>query len=338
MNFTRRKFLQQLTAVAAAGVVPWSLGHAAVNTRDAKALSFVDLNGFGPQMSGPSVTERFIPLHSPLLMTESHSSEESRQIRRILQQEFAAAGESWSDDAPLVWTYQHFGVPDHTADAFKLLEYCKQVQHYLADNLDTLTPFEVHWQLLNKTPQEHAGVQALVGKYTYYVARVGVMDEDGAMREPSLVNARPVERAVNHIVSSANHQQPDNSLIYIIRGTTSLVSPFSELLHLTTHTSSMRYTQELAQTQSQGQARNTGRILGETVTESAAILLSLHYLHDHGGKALTPYVLQHANSLARQLPLFRRSVAYMQKYGITRALRFYNESPAAYFAAIERMA
>ena len=153
-----------------------------------------------------------------------------------------------------------------------------------------------------------------------------------------MVNAKPVNRAIHFIdASNGDVQHPDQRLIYVIGGETALVSPFSEMIHLSTHKPAMRYANELSQNHNKDEADSLARNSGETVTEAAAILLALDYLYEIGNKVRAKQIVNHARSLNNQLFEFSHSINYMQKYGVQNALDVYKDSPDKYMKAIARM-
>ena len=341
---SRRRFLQTLGAGAALySLMPSCLF--ADTLQDKKPsftkLAFVDQNGYGPQLDAPYVEEMFIPLHKEMALPAMDvSSAEYQNALAVLKSEFKAMNEDWSDDFHLAWSYQHYGAPDTSNNCRHLLHYCQSVQSYLYQSIQGLEGLNMSWRALDESMdvESEKGNYALAGKYTYFVLRVSAVDSDGIVQEPYLVNAQPVNRAIHYInASDGDIQNPDQRLIYVISGATSLVSPFSELIHMSTHNPAMRYASELKREYEKQKAKSLARSSGETVTESAAVLIALDYLHELGNDKRASQIVRHAQSLSNQLPEFSHSISYMQKYGVQTALKVYSESPHDYMKAIARM-
>ena len=341
---SRRRFLQTLGAGAALySLMPSRLfADTLKNKTPAFAqMSFVDQNGYGPQLDAPYVEEMFIPLHKEIsLPAMDVSSAEYQNALAVLKSEFKSMNEDWSDDFRLAWSYQHYGAPDTSKNCRQLINYCQSVQSYLYQSIHGLEDLKIAWQPLDDDVdvENEKGNYALAGKHTYFVLRVSAVDSDGNVREPYLVNAQPVNRAIHYInATDGDIQNPDQRLIYVISGATSLVSPFSEMIHLSTHNPAMRYASELKQEYEKRKAKSLARNSGETVTESAAVLIALDYLHELGNDKRANQIVRHAQSLSNQLPEFSHSISYMQKYGVQTALDVYSESPHDYMKAISRM-
>lgn len=304
-------------------------------------LLFADSNGFGPLLDAPFVEENYIPLHKELnLPSMDAASEEYQNTKSVLKSEFEYTKEAWSDDFRLVWSYQHYGVPDNSTSNTQLIQYCKDVQTYLYNNIRGLENLNIAWQSLdnNMDVVSKTGNHALVGKFTYFVLRVSAIDKKGTLQETYLIKANPVNRAFHYFgASDGDVQNPDQRLIYVIGGATSLVSPFSEMIHLSTHKPAMRYANELSKSLEHEEAQALARSSGETVTESAAVIMAMDYLYKTGNADRAQQIVHHAKSLNRQLRGFSQSISYMQKYGVQRALDLYKENPGDYMNAIARM-
>lgn len=341
LQTNRRSILKAVGMLgAAASISPVSalaqLPKADVVEHQGMDLSFVAESGIGPVMDAPYVEEHFIPLHDEIpLPPMSSDTQEFQMALSVLKGEFEAMGKQWQDSFHLSWTYQHYGVPDRLQHVEPIVAYCNSVRSYLYDNLRGLEDLSLNWEPIRLGQTVSGSNRALVGKYTYFVLRVNAVDENGIVQEPYLVNASPVERAI-HYISSEVEKDP-NRLIYVIQGTTSLVSPFSEMIHLSTHEPAMRYASALRETHNHDDAKNIARSFGETITESAAVLLALNFLQDINKEKYSRQIIRHANSLSSQLPQFSGSIAYMQKYGIQAAFDSFSEDPKRYMDRIENM-
>jgi len=340
-NMGRRQFLQRMGASAVLySALPNELLAGALPEQSSSTfnLSFVDLDGVGPYLDAPIVEEKLIPLHKEMQLPAMDSStEEYHNALAVLKAEFESMNVPWSDDFQLSWSYQHYGAPDTKTNSVQMINYCQTVHDYLYHEISGLEDVPFKWRPLNKGTDilNNAGNHALVGKHTYFVLRVNAVDKEGNVQEPYLVNARPVNRALHYINDSAG--DPNQRMIYLIRGATALVSPFSEMLHMSTHDPAMRYADELKHDHKNDVAKSLARDAGETVTESAAVLIALDYLYSLGKQSRAGQIIHHAKSLQNQLPEFSHSIAYMQKYGVQNALNSYHDSPADYMKAIAKM-
>ena len=337
----RRQFLQKLgTSAVLYSVLPNELLADVLPEKASPTfdLSFVDMDGVGPYLDAPIVEENLIPLHKEMQLPAMDSTtEEYHNALTVLKSEFESMNVPWSDDFRLSWSYQHYGAPDTKSNSEQMINYCQTVHDYLYHEINGLADVLFKWRSLNNDTNilNNAGNHALVGKHTYFVLRVNAVDKEGNVQEPYLVNARPVNRALHYINDSAGN--PNQRMIYVIRGATSLVSPFSEMLHMSTHDPAMRYADELKHNYKNDVAKSLARDAGETVTESAAVLIALDYLYSLGKQSRASQIIHHAKSLQSQLPEFSHSIAYMQKYGVQNALNSYHDSPADYMKAIAKM-
>ncbi|MDH5547866.1 MAG: hypothetical protein OEZ43_19990 [Gammaproteobacteria bacterium] len=306
-----------------------------------RKLPFVDKSGFGPRIDGPYVEEVFVALHREMpLPAMDETTPEYQNALRVLQEEFMNSGQAWHEEYRLSWSYQHYGVPDKSSVVQPLIEYCQSVQTYLNHTIRDIDELNMRWARLdiNMDFDDVDGDYALVGKHTYFVLRVNAVDAKGHLLEPHLINAQAVNRAIHYVNSSVGDIfNPDQRLIYVIRGETSLISPFSELLHMITHTPAMKYAGELKEKLDSAQAKSIARFSGETVTEAAAVILARHFLHERGIDERDEELSRHANSLSRQLPEFQHSLDYMKKNGVQNALDEFSDNPKRFMKTLSSM-
>ena len=341
LHTSRRHFLQKMGASAVLySALPYELFASVLQEKTSPTfnLSFVDMDGVGPYLDAPIVEENLIPLHKEMQLPAMDSTtEEYHNALTVLKSEFKNMNVPWSDDFRLSWSYQHYGAPETKKNSTQMIDYCQMVHDYLYHEISGLEDVNFKWRSLSSDMDflNRVGNHALVGKYTYFVLRVNAVDKEGNVQEPYLVNARPVNRALHYINDSKDSSS--QRIIYVIRGATSLVSPFSEMLHMSTHDPAMRYADELKHNHKNDVAKSLARDAGETVTESAAVLIALDYLYSLGKQSRASQIIHHAKSLQSQLPEFSHSIAYMQKYGVQNALNSYHDSPADYMKAIAKM-
>ena len=333
-NLPRRKFLQQLTGGAASLVL---LSPATVFAISDKGpvrangnLAFTDLEGLGPEINAPLNGDEFIALHEEGALPQHMFEEVNRgYVEYLLRDLVANEGERWDESDQILWTYQYYGFCDHSDHCEALLNYSHSAQDYLYNNVNGLLDVGINWSLLsddfNYQKKNAANYRGLIGRYTYLVNRVSLVDSLGNMKELGLVSATPVNRAINYIKSKEN--VPSSSLMYLIPGNTSLMSPFSELLHLTTHEPSQQLMMQLAHRHGSQYANETSHLVGETITESAAILTAQQYLKKNRLFEHMGIINVHAKSLGRQYALMADAIAYMQLHGVQKTLSRFSENP-----------
>jgi hypothetical protein len=144
-----------------------------------------------------------------------------------------------------------------------------------------------------------------------------------------------VERAIHHIVAGKT-AVPKRGTLYIIPGTTSLVAPFSELLHLTFHEPSQRYASELSDTLKNDQAQEQARMAGETVNEAAAIVLAAEFVQKLGQSDRLPTIKFMASNLSDTYGYLPKAIAFMRRTSVQNAADIYCDSPAKFMAYIEK--
>jgi hypothetical protein len=343
---SRREFLSFLTqnvlnaTVAAVALpVPAFAVNAVVEATAVKKqnLGFADRFGLGPERDAPDVEQYFCALHEEQRLPQSAVSQKTLDtVEQILKLQFHDAGLHWNANYQVGFTYQHYGVPDNSEQTDPLLEYCEYASEFSHAKLRDMFNAQISWQRLTHddavigAPAFHG----FVGRYTYYVMRAVVLNGDSASDLPYLVQARPVERAIHFIVSGQT-AAPKRGTLYIIPGTTSLVSPFSELLHLTFHEPSQRYAAELTGELSNDQAQEQARIAGETVNEAAAIVLATEFLQKMGHDRRVSTVKGMADNLSDSYGYLPKAIAFMRRNSVQNAVEMYFDSPAKFMASIE---
>lgn len=299
-------------------------------------LDFADRHGLGPEMDAPDVEQYCQPLHqekllSPLAMDQNTLA----TATQILEFQVRDAGLKWHEDYQVGFTYQHYGVPANSEIVDPMLAYCEYVYDYARARLPHLVNTQVHWEPLTHEDAV-VGVPAFrgfVGRYTYYVVRALVLNAQSGSELPYLVQASPVERAI-HYIESGESAAPKRGTLYIIPGTTSLVAPFSELLHLTFHEPSQRYATELTKTVGENQAKEQARIAGETVNEAVAIVLATEFLQKMGHGERLPTVKFMTANLSDTYGYLPKAISYMRRYSLQNAVDLYLDDPARFMASI----
>ncbi|WP_455203414.1 hypothetical protein [Kaarinaea lacus] len=341
-NFSRREFLSLLALQSvAAAVYPTSALaiNSLVKVTAKPTLAFVDRQGLGPDLDAPDVESLCCALHTEKILPASASTKKERQgLEAAMKQLFQQEGLPWKDYYQVGLTAQHYGVADETAHADELLKYCNDVQDFVYAHLSDLLDVNVKWRPLEDHADyasiAHGQFQGFVGRYTYYVMRAVVLNAEDGDDLPYLVRAWPMERAIHYIVED-QQLVPDGGTLYIIPGATSLVAPFSELLHLTFHQPSQRYAQTLSQSVSQDQALQVARVAGETVNEAAAIVLASKYLQKLGRSDRIATVNYMTNSLSESYPLLPKAITFMQQQGVQKAVDLYHHDPGKFLSQIK---
>ncbi len=342
---SRRDFLSFVTFNAAKVVVATAVLPAPVfavsqalqaNTKNPH-LGFADRDGLGPDMDAPDVERLYCPLHEEKLLPESTVDQKIRRaVKEVLKSEFQNANLDWHENYEVGFTYQHYGVPDDNDQTDPLLKYCNDADEFSRTRLKDIFDAEVTWDRLTHD-QSIVGLPAFhgfVGRYTYYVTRAVVLGE-GSTDLPYLVQSWPVERAIHFIVTGNSEVAiPKRGTLYVIPGTTSLVAPFSELLHLTFHEPSQRYAAELSGTLKHDQAQEQARVVGETVNEAAAILLATEFIQKLGCGERLPTINFMANDLSDTYGHLPKAIAFMKRTSVQSAVDIFLDSPAAFLAQI----
>ena len=343
LHLTRRNFLTYLLVSTAAATFTPKLAFANYfpnNQPVSNWLSFSSQSGIGPWQDESTVMEKYCALHKETILPRDRvEKSDYRNTVLLLEKVLANQGVHWGGARRVVWTYQHYGVCDSSIHSKKLLSYSRLAQDYLYSNISGLVDFNLDWRVLkNKHSQplvDLRGYRGFVGKHTYLVYRVNAIDENGTAVQPGIVNVIPVERAINYIVDDDNHV-PIGSTIFVIHGLTSLNSPFSELIHLTTHQPPIRLIRDLAVSQGESYALMLGRAYGEAVTEAAGILIALSFLQKYGSVDEENVVRAVSQNISNQYPLVRNVMVYMNQKSVQQVLNDYSENPRKVIKAIKK--
>lgn len=334
VHLTRRNFLTYLLVSTAAATFTPKLGFANYSPNNQPVsnwLSFSTQNGVGPWQDESTVMERCCALHKETILPRNRvEKSDYRNTILLLEKVLANEGIHRGESRRVVWTYQHYGVCDSSIHSKRLLLYSRLAQDYLYSNISGLVDFNHDWSVLENNHSQSLvdlrGYRGFVGKHTYLVYRVNAIDENGRDIQPGIVNVIPVERAINYIVDDDNHI-PTRSTIFVIHGLTSLNSPFSELIHLTTHQPTLRLIRELAVSQGESYALMLGRAYGEAVTEAAGILIALNFLQKYGSVDEENVVRSVSKNISSQYSLAKSAMTFMSQNGVQRVLNAYSENP-----------
>ena len=340
-SFPRRQFLAYLGATGLLIGGYTNTAFAAVResllTNAIDDFSFVDKTGLGPQIDAPLVEENLHPLHKEQMQQYIGSGHASfTSAISLLQDFYQNESLPWRDDYKLAISTQHYGVAyKDPQEAEKFVDYSKNVHDYLFKRVLGLFQIDLNWNVLQADSEDLTSVEGfniIIGRYTYLVSRIFVanFDIDNA---PYLVSANPLDRAINYI-ESGNSSVPRRGLIYLIPGATSLVSPFSEILHLSLHKPSKLYEQELNKEFSREVSHQKAIQTGETVNEALALMLAMEYQEKYGCSDCKKRINYMAASLAREFPKLRNVISYTKKHGLQRTIDGYLDSPAKLMAVI----
>lgn len=300
--------------------------------------SFADQNGLGPVIDAPVVERDYCPLHREKNLPSSvANSPEFHGAKEALKYAFLDEGRTWDDSYTISYTFQHYGFCDRSIHCQRLLKYCETTHEYLYDQIDGLVDVDLKWDHLGLHSEcanrGHENFSARVGKHTYYVVRVSAVNGAGLIKDPYVVTASPVDRAINSTRVNPDYTPAGND-IFVIQGATSLLAPFSELIHLSTNAAALRYADELAPRFDTDDARQQARMLGEAVTEAAAILLASRFLRRQRKDQRLQAISHIAHNLSGRLALLPGAMAFMNKIGIQEALARYTDDPAGFKTAL----
>jgi len=344
-KLTRRSFLSYLLVSTAAVSLMSKYSFGSIfpnNISETNWLSFSSQKGVGPWLNESTLMQQYCALHKettlPTIWIEQN---DYRKTVSLLEKMLADQGIRWNSSNQVVWTYQHYGVHGSSIHSNRLLSYARLAQNYLYNNVSGLMEINLDWSLLEKQCDRSfvntKGCKGFVGKHTYLVYRVNGLDEEDVLIQPGLVNVMPVERAINYIVDD-DHHKPIGSTIFVIHGPTSLISPFAELIHLTTHQPTLRLTRELTTSLGEGDAQMMGRVYGESITEAAGKLLALRLLKKYGRTNEESIVRTISQNFGNRYPIVRGVMAYMSQNGVQQVLNTYSENPDRVMKEIKKMA
>lgn len=298
-------------------------------------FSFVDKTGLGPKIDAPIVEKYLHPLHKE----QSHGGGEAiniTSVESLLKEIYSNEAIPWREDFKLSISSQHYGVAYETSDeAEKLVDYSKNVHDYLFHRIEGLFQIGLKWNVLHIDTSDLTstdGFNIVIGRYTYLVSRIFVTNSD-IENAPYLVSAKPLDRAINYI-ESEGPSVPRRVLIYLIPGATSLVSPFSEILHISLHKPSKIYEQELNQEFPREISHQKAVETGETVNEALALMLAMEYQEKYAGGERKKHIRYMASSLAREYPKLPSVITYTQKHGLQSTIDRYLDNPAKLMAAL----
>ena len=333
-NLPRRKFLHKLVGSAAGlAFFPQTTVFAIPNRHSAvtrEFLSFTELEGLGPEINVEFIDGDYIALHAenalPSHMFDAYNRD---YVEYLLREMVASHGLQWDETDRIIWTYQYYGYCDHSNYCNKLLDYSRSAYDFLYNTVEGLLDVNVDWSVLTDDfdfkKQTSTHFSGMIGRYTYLVNRVILQGADGKLKDFGLVNAAPVNRAINYITSKGH--EPNTSLMYIIPGNTSLLSPFSEMLHLTTHGPSRRLKLQLVHKHYGQYADDVSHTVGETITESAAILTAQKFLKKHNLDKRMSVINKHAKFLDQQYALMGDTLSYMKLHGVQKTLNRFSDDP-----------
>ena len=305
--------------------------------------AFADLQGLGPELAATTVESYCCALHDekPIAGPEEDSIEYQSLLVQ-LKMVFQSQDLPWDDDNKLTFTFQHYGVPYESAIANSLLHHCQEVSGYLYNRLNNLAPIDEDWSLLvHGDPylkKSEYQFRAFVGRYTYYVMRAVIQTQETNISLPYLVMAWPVNRAFHFIVSDSQHH-PVSSTIYIIPGSTSLISPFSELLHISLHAAAQNFSMTFAmgataQSSTIEEKQRQTRVAGETITEATSALLAAEYFRKQGYHEKQAIIDEVTWSMSRAYPLIPNAMVYLRRHGIQQGIDLFQDNPAEFMRRI----
>lgn len=339
-KFSRRRFLTEIIAPAAlAAAYPASVS-ALVTAKSNKAefpLHFTDITGLGPEVETDTIFEYFVPLHSEQILPSSRlSSLEKTSVENALRSAFRNDNLPWHDEYEIAFSFQHYGVPHQSRELNELVNYCETSTDYIKSHFSGLFTPNVNWSLLDGgINHNHHGFYGYVGRFTYYVVKAYVsnMEDDG--ETPYLVQAQPIERAINHI-RSGDHHSPDAGTIFLVPGISSMVSPFSEFIHLTFHEGAQRYSKEITPQVGPVQAREQARNVTESLVESLSITMAKQFIHEIGHDEKLQTIQYMADNLATKFTYMPQISKHIQRSGIQNVIDSVQNSPVDFYTLIEQ--
>lgn len=333
-NHFRRRFFK----IAASAVLwPLSVGAESLASLKPKSLQrdafrFVDVSGLGPEQTGEYVENSYCPIHKEKsIMAQAISAQCLEDSRNMLMQEFKKNNIPWKSSYDIVWTSQHYGVADTSGIATDLLFHCRMMHEYLYSNIDQLSDIKINWEYFPAAGKcSHVGLanfSAYVGRYTYSVIRVHVADENRQYKGPYSIYSLPLERSLNYISSTGEDYKANQSTIYIIPGLTSLISPVSELLHISTTGPSLAYVRQLEILCDPIEAQQLARQFTETIIEAISITLVNQYLHTLELSNRVNQLVTLAQYISEYLPLLSNALSFCREQGVQECFNAFQENP-----------
>ena len=333
-NYLRRRFLRLI----ASGTLAYTAGVNAIPKQgffEEDVHNFADFSGLGPPVEGAFLEDHYCPLHDEKIYShETIAKPLLDEANNLLKQEFEKQNIAWKDSYKIIWTSQHYGVPDRSLESLNLLRHCKNAHEYLYDNISGLLETNLNWELLyhrnnlkNCPSDTQQAFTAYVGRYIYLAIRISAVDENNNPQGPYLIYPRPLERSINLIRSSRATNQPTSCKIYIIPGITALISPFSELLHLSTSEPTLHYAEEIAKSKNYQTALEEARTVGETVTEAISIVLAWQYFQTKKRTNRLNQINALTQHMRSYLPNLNNILAFATEYGVQQCYSDYKNSP-----------
>ena len=335
---SRRQFIAFTALYGISSAVTASLHSATTLFNQAQdSLAFADLVGLGPELEALVLEKLFTPLHPGKSLTRDDTQVDAETAQKLLVKLLHNEGIPWRDSYRVGVSFQHFGVAQSFNSSHRLLNYCRGAQEFIYSKLDTLDLAPLNWRILDSgsIPSDGSKITAVVGRFTYYMLKVYAIGLEHE-HAPTLISAKPVDRAIHYIENNSTHK-PNKGIIYIIPGNTSLISPFSETLYLLMHTASQQYENQLQQQMSPLLAERHARLVTQTVNKAGALLLAMQYLAnlDEERRAVTIQTMIH--SLSHQYSLLPHTLHYMRTKGVQASIDLFRSNPSKLMANILRV-
>ena len=275
-------------------------------------LYFTEITGLGPELPTATILERFTPLHPELeLPTDRMPNRKSAAIKTALQNAFHKSGLPWKEHYEVAFSYQHYGVPDQSRELAELVRYSEAATNYLKSRYTGLFTPKIQWQLLPEHyPIENDRFAGYVGRFTYHLVKAYVSNIDMDEPAPYLAHAQPIERAINYI-QGGKQETPSAGTIFLVPGISSMMAPFSELIHLSFHASAQAQISELSKTMDAGAARQHVRNVTESLVESLSYSIAESFMHDIEHTEKLPTIKYMADNLAAKfsyMPQITRTI------------------------------
>lgn len=229
-----------------------------------------------------------------------------------------------------------YGVPTAHDKAESLAKYCKEAKKFLYQNLQGLEKHNIDWTVLNygDNYSENSNQKGFVGNSHYELKRIIVYKSDSDT--PILVFYSSSRHVGGIVAKNFDNKNPDWSYIFIGTGSSSIVTPFSEIIPLTAIKKYEEHIEEVANELFALQAL-------EAVTEAIAIKLSSSIIKEfdipNGDKHLENYRNLLAQDLINLGEVSRyRYVPEALKWaninGIQNTFDLYMKSPAEFMKEI----
>ncbi len=258
----------------------------------------------------------------PVMETENFSELEdwgNSEIRRLGNQKFFAE-----------YTTQVFGVPEEDRYAYPLLEYCRKAVEFLYERLEGLKEYDIRWTVVeNRSYEKDFGGRGFIGNSSYDVRWVNIRDLKTGKIISKTGGTIYLREGFGILSTNPKTHKLSGWFLFISTGRSAIVSPFSEVMPLTTIESASRYRNKtgspaLAMKADEALVEGISYMLAGEISEKLGIPNGYERVED-----------MKENLLVRpEYEYLRQSIEWIKRNGIQKAFDLYMEDPGKFLSAI----